>query len=303
MFEIIGYILLALILIPCIFGLIAPLLRSPKSIKNKNVLITGAGMGIGKEMAFEFASKGANIILVDINKENVDQAAKEVKEKYHKIQTWSFQCDVSNSVKVYEVAKEILQICERVDILVNNAGVVGGKFLLDSPDSLLRRTLEINTLAHFWTVKAFLPGMIERNSGHIVTIASIMGYIPAAGLVDYCCSKYGALGFAESIEIELRRLGKSGIKTTVVCPYAINTGMFSGLSVNLQWLVPTLKPKDVAEAIVDAVRRDKLQLLIPKVLHLTLLISQVVPVSVRNFILYLFGAYSGMDNFKGRSNN
>lgn len=77
-------------------------------------------------------------------------------------------------------------------------------------------------------MKAFLPDMIARNHGHIVNIASSAGLIGVTGLVDYCSSKFAAVGFHESLRAELEQLGKDGINTTVVCPYFINTGMFEG---------------------------------------------------------------------------
>ena len=70
--------------------------------------------------------------------------------------------------------------------------------------------------------------MIEKNHGHIVSIASAAGLFGAAGLVDYCASKFAAVGFEESFRNELSRLGKTGVKSTVVCPYFIKTGMFDG---------------------------------------------------------------------------
>lgn len=71
--------------------------------------------------------------------------------------------------------------------------------------------------------------MIEKNHGHLVTVASMAGKFGAAGLCDYCASKFAVVGFDESVRNELNRLGKTGVKTTVVCPYYINTGMFDGV--------------------------------------------------------------------------
>jgi short-subunit dehydrogenase len=79
------------------------------------------------------------------------------------------------------------------------------------------------------TAKAFLPDMMSRNHGHLVTIASAAGLFGVNGLADYCASKFGAVGFDESIREELFNLGKDGVHTTVVCPSFINTGMFDGV--------------------------------------------------------------------------
>jgi all-trans-retinol dehydrogenase (NAD+) len=77
--------------------------------------------------------------------------------------------------------------------------------------------------------KALIPSMIEKNHGHIVSIASLAGLFGVAGLSDYCASKFGAVGFDESLRNELTASGKTGVKTTVVCPYYIKTGMFDGV--------------------------------------------------------------------------
>jgi len=78
------------------------------------------------------------------------------------------------------------------------------------------------------TLKSFLPAMLARNSGHVVNIASIAGWMGVCGLLDYCASKYAAVGLDESLRMELAAMGKTGVRTTVVCPYFINTGMFEG---------------------------------------------------------------------------
>jgi len=80
------------------------------------------------------------------------------------------------------------------------------------------------------TLKNFLPAMVQRNHGHIVTIASMAGLIGASGLVDYCTSKFANVGFAESLGLELMKDNKDGIDTTIVCPHLIHTGMFEGFT-------------------------------------------------------------------------
>ena len=84
------------------------------------------------------------------------------------------------------------------------------------------------SLIFFQTLKAFLPSMMEKNHGHVVNIASNAGIFGVPGLIDYCASKFGAVGIDESLRNELCAVGKTGVKTTVVCPYYINTGMFEG---------------------------------------------------------------------------
>ncbi|MDK2413478.1 SDR family NAD(P)-dependent oxidoreductase, partial [Aphanizomenon sp. 202] len=98
----------------------------------------------------------------------------------------------------------------KVDILVNNAGIVTGKHFMDSPDDHIVRTFQVNTFAHFWTVKAFLNDMLDSNKGHIVNVASMAGWLGCNSLVDYCSSKFAAVGFDEALKLELKVLGKTG---------------------------------------------------------------------------------------------
>lgn len=79
------------------------------------------------------------------------------------------------------------------------------------------------------TLKAFLPAMMAKNHGHIITIASGAGHFGVAGLVDYCASKFGAVGIHKALTSELHSTKTDGVHTTCVCPYFINTGMFDGV--------------------------------------------------------------------------
>src|SRR3989338_7818246 len=105
--------------------------------------------------------------------------------------------------------------------------------------------------------------MLARNHGHVVTVASAAGLNGVAGLVDYCASKFGAVGLDESLRAELARLGKTGVHTTCVIPYYINTGLFTGVRTRFSWLLPILEPDYVARRIVRAVKNDEPWLAMP----------------------------------------
>lgn len=110
-------------------------------------------------------------------------------------------------------------------------------------------------------MKAFLPKMIENNKGHIVSIASMAGYVGTPKLVDYCASKYAVVGFDEALRAELDWMGINYIKTTLVCPYFIQqTGMFGNVVSRL--MVP-LKSNDVADRIIEAIMREEVNITIP----------------------------------------
>uniref|UniRef100_A0A3B3YZZ0 Short chain dehydrogenase/reductase family 16C, member 5a n=1 Tax=Poecilia mexicana TaxID=48701 RepID=A0A3B3YZZ0_9TELE len=167
--------------------------RKKKNIAGEVVLITGAGSGIGRLMAQEFAAHGTVLVLWDINQEGIKETARLAKNggasRVH-----CFVCDCSNKNEVYRVADQVKREVGDVSILVNNAGIVTGKKFMDAPDSLIEKTMEVNTMAHFWTYKAFLPAMIANNHGHLVSIASSAGLIGVNGLA-------GVSSFGHTIDV------------------------------------------------------------------------------------------------------
>ncbi|KFQ74743.1 Epidermal retinol dehydrogenase 2, partial [Phoenicopterus ruber ruber] len=201
--------------------------RRKKNVSGEIVLITGAGSGIGRLLSLKFASLGATVVLWDINQEGLKETSRLAKEN-GAVRVHCYICDCSKRQDIYRVADQVKKEVGDVSILVNNAGIVTGKRLIDSPDSLVEKTMDVNVMAHFWTYKAFLPAMIASNHGHLVSIASAAGLFGVNRLSDYCASKFAAVGFAESVDFEMKGLGKTGVKTTIVCPYYISTGMFDG---------------------------------------------------------------------------
>ncbi|NXT48628.1 RDHE2 dehydrogenase, partial [Pluvianellus socialis] len=187
-----------------------------------------------------------------------------------------------------------------VSILVNNAGIVTGKRFIDAPDSLVEKTMEVNSMAHFWTYKAFLPAMMASNHGHLVSIASSAGVIGVNRLADYCSSKFAAVGFAESVDLEMRVLKKSGVKTTIVCPFVINTGMFDGCKSKWPRLLPILEPEYVAEKIMTAIRQDQEILMIPRCLYFLFALKFILPAKLNFVFSDYFGSLYVMDEFHGR---
>ena len=157
---------------------------------------------------------------------------------------------------MYARADEVRAAAGDVDVLVNNAGIVSGRPLLELPDERIERTFAVNTLALFWTTKAFLPAMKARGSGHIVTVASAAGLIGTARETDYAASKFAAVGFNEALRQELRR-SAPGVQTTVVCPFYVDTGMFKGVKTRFPLLLPVLKEQDVADRVLKAIQHDQ----------------------------------------------
>ena len=267
-----------------------------KDLQDKVVLVTGGAAGIGRLMALKMAAKGAKLVIWDINKANLDKTVAEIRAITPEA-GWGYIVDVTDRALIYTTAERVKSECGPVDVLVNNAGVVSGKMFLDLPDEKIELSLKVNTLALFWTNKAFLPDMLARDSGHVVTIASSAGLVGVAGLADYCASKFGAVGFDESLRAELKKRG-SKVKTTVVCPFFIDTGMFDGVKTKFPHLLPILKEDVASEKIVEAILHDKPQLIMPPMI-LSVPIARALPVSLFDSINTFLGVNSSMDEFKG----
>uniref|UniRef100_A0A3Q3XHH1 Uncharacterized protein n=1 Tax=Mola mola TaxID=94237 RepID=A0A3Q3XHH1_MOLML len=271
-----------------------------KNISSEVVLITGAGSGIGRLMALEFAALDTVLVLWDINQEGMKETARMAKQSGAR-RVYYYLCDCSDKNDVYRVADQVKREAGDISILVNNAGIVTGKKFMDAPDSLIEKTMEVNTMAHFWTYKAFLPAMIANNHGHLVSIASSAGLIGVNGLADYCASKFAAVGFAESVGLELLATGKDGVKTTIVCPYFINTGMFDGCQTKWPRLLPILNPDYVAKKIIHAVLTDQVYLLLPRSMYLIAALKNIMPMKLGILLGQYLGAFNLMDKFRGHS--
>jgi len=257
----------------------------------KRILITGIGSGLGRRMALSMAREGGRIIGWDIRQEGLDNVLAELKLASGR-EHLGFQCDVGDSRQVYETAREVIDQVGTPDILINNAGVVSGQSFLHLSDEEINRTMRVNCMALFWTAKAFLPAMITRNTGHMVTIASAPGLVGTAQLADYSASKFAAVGFDEALRAELRKTAP-GVKTTVVCPFFIDTGMFAGVRTRCPWLLPIMDEQEAAARIVAAIRRRRPRLIMPPLVYSVPLL-RLLPVAAFDWIADLLGVNVSM---------
>lgn len=267
-----------------------------KDIKGQIVLLTGGGSGIGRLMALKLAKLGAVVVTWDINTKGNEETGDMIKKEGGK--AIAYTVDMSSRDEIYAAAEKVKTEVGKVDILINNAGIVSGSSFLDTPDQKIIRTFDVNTLAHFWTLKAFLPAMIEKKAGHVVNIASLAGQSGTNKLVDYCSSKFAAVGLDESLRVELFVQGHSDyVKTTVVCPYYISTGMFSGVQSKL---IPILEPGYVAERAVAAILTNAEVCILPAWTFILIAIKCVLPPPAFMLLSQAFGINCSMDQFTGR---
>lgn len=172
-----------LVYIDVILGLFRAKIR--KSIKGQNVLITGAGHGLGRELAHKLADEGANLVLVDINEANNEKVKQELMKKNKSTKVLTYSVDIRDESNVAKLANSVQADLGDIDILINNAGIVQCLPFLELSPALVERTFQVNTLSHVWTVRHFLPNMIKNKRGHVVAISSIAGLIASKYLTDY----------------------------------------------------------------------------------------------------------------------
>lgn len=266
------------------------------TISTRHAVVTGGASGIGRLVAARMAALGASVTLLDVDAAGLRRTESALCAAGGSAR--GVVCDVGDREMVSEVAADIARETGPVDILVNNAGVVSGRLLLDLSDEQIERTFRVNTLALFWTTRAFLPAMMERGFGHVVTVASAAGLIGSRRETDYAASKHAAVGFNEALRMELRRLAP-GVRTTVVCPYYVDTGMFAGVRTRFPLLLPILKEEQVAERIVRAVQLNRPKVEMPLLVR-TLPLMRLLPVPAFDRVADLLGINACMDEFCGR---
>ncbi|UOY92044.1 SDR family oxidoreductase [Ectobacillus sp. JY-23] len=183
-------------------------------MKNETVLITGASGGIGKELAYLFAKDGYHLVLIARDGSRLKSIANELQNKYG-TQVTMIAKDLSNQEAVSEVYKELQEKRVQVDYLVNNAGFgLFGEFAKTDLDKELNMIdLNIKTLTHL--TKLFLTGMMERNKGGILNVASTAAFQPGPLMAVYYATKAYVLSFTEALDNELK---DTNIKVAALCP-------------------------------------------------------------------------------------
>jgi NAD(P)-dependent dehydrogenase (short-subunit alcohol dehydrogenase family) len=195
-------------------------------LKNKIAIVTGASRGIGKSIAFAFAEEGAHLVLVARSPDQLEHVAHEIRKKGRTV--LPVTCDVSSAQEVQNLRDAVQHEFSRIDILVNNAGISRRSRLLESDNETWLKVIRINLFSTYLCTKAFLPMMEQTGQGRIINIASTAGKNPVPFNTAYSASKHGILGFTKSVASEVAITGYPGITVNAICPFYVNTDMFSG---------------------------------------------------------------------------
>jgi short-subunit dehydrogenase len=229
---------------------------------DKTIVITGASTGIGRQVAVDFAKRGAKALaIVARNRDRLNDVASEIKDRCDCL---IFECDVTDKAQVLSMAQSVLEKFGKIDVLVNNAGIgILGK-VQDQTTEEIEAITSTNYLGMIYCTKAFLGSMLAAGRGHIVNVASLAASFGIPGLAAYCGSKFAVLGFSESLSHELHG---SGIKVTVVSPIGVRTNFFDHPSFknsnmrNRQY--SSLNVKTVSKAVIRASTSPRLEIVVP----------------------------------------
>ena len=219
---------------------------------NKTVIITGASKGIGKEIALNFASKKANIVLISRDIESLKKIEHHIKKITKSV--ISIACDVSDLDSFTDAIKTTEKIFPKIDILINNAGITKDNLILRLNEKDWEDVINVNLKGCFNGIKSVSRNMIKNKSGKIINISSIIGLTGNIGQSNYAASKAGIIGLTKSIAKEF---GSRNINVNAIAPGYIETNMTKKLDetnknkfINNIPLKRLGKPKDVANLVL-----------------------------------------------------
>ncbi|MGE5360239.1 MAG: SDR family NAD(P)-dependent oxidoreductase [Bacteroidales bacterium] len=268
-----------------------------RDLRGKRTLITGGAAGIGRTIAERLVPEGAELVLVDLNEQSLNQTLAAVQAMGAEVSGYCL--DVTDIDAIPRLRDRVHQDLGPIDILVNNAGIVYGGALLDVPLEKHLRTYRVNVEGLVAMTYAFFPDLLARPEAHLVNIASAAGLVGLPFGSTYASSKWAVIGFSESLRLELELMKRHSVKVTTVCPSYVSTGLFDG--VRPPTATSMLTPEDLAEQVVDAIKRDHAYVLTPWLVRVTPVLKGVLPTRLFDAIAWSLGATSSMVHWRGHS--
>lgn len=226
-------------------------------LTGRNIVITGAGSGIGRALARRFAAEGPETLVVaDINLEAAEATAREVGGH-------AVRADVGREDEIKALIARAEELGGPIDVFFSNAGVPGPGGGPEASDEEWDQAWRVNVMAHVWAARALLPSMVERGDGYLLSTASAAGVLTQVGALVYSVTKHAAVSVAEWLAITY---GDAGVKVSCLCPLGVRTPMLDGAledTVGAAALLADelLEPEEVAEVVLDAIRAERFLIL------------------------------------------
>jgi 3-oxoacyl-[acyl-carrier protein] reductase len=210
----------------------------------KVIIVTGGGRGIGRTAAIALAANGAKVAVVATTDTEINSVAQEIESNGNI--ALPIVCDVSNEEQVIKMVKKVNEELGIVDVLINNAAIAFVERIVDTKTSDWDKMMAVNLRGTFLCTREVIGPMMERRSGKIINVSSRAGREPFANFTAYCTSKYGIIGFTETLAVEM---SDYNIFVNVVCPDRVITKM-STSSIPDGDYSDWLKPEDLADLFV-----------------------------------------------------
>ncbi|MGI8460460.1 MAG: SDR family oxidoreductase [Solirubrobacterales bacterium] len=254
--------------------------KEKKSLSGKVVAITGGARGIGRATAVALVRQGAKVAIGDLDVALAEKSAGEIGGE-----TIALELDVTRRDSFEGFLDQVEERLGSLDVLVNNAGIMPIGRFADESDATAQRMVDINLHGVLYGMKAALPRMERRNSGHLVNIASQAGKGGFPGGATYCATKFAVVGVSEAVRAEL---DGTEIEVSVVMPAIVNTELATGLKQARG--VKASEPEDVADAIVEALQTNRFEVHVPKITGTISRVMAVLPRSAREAVAKGLGA-------------
>ena len=238
-----------------------------KNLTGKVAVVTGASAGIGRSFAFALAAEGCRVVLISRRQEELDKLALEIQAQGG--QAIAIAADFGKSDKIREAIADIERTVAPIDILVNNVGAGTFKPLHLTSVEECDQAIQLPFVAAMTATHAVVAGMVQRKTGHIVNMTSPAGIFPLPFMVPYTAARHAMVGLSHALYEELHSYG---IGVSLICPSQVDTGYFANNDADISWypkissVFPILKPEDVAEAVVDAIKNNHREVILPQML-------------------------------------
>jgi NAD(P)-dependent dehydrogenase (short-subunit alcohol dehydrogenase family) len=246
------------------------------NLKEQVVIITGAGSGMGREMARQFADEGAKTVLADIQAEPLEETAAIVRDLGGA--TLAIETDVSQREHVDRMVQTAVDSFGRIDILINNAGYGYGATIEQTTEHEFQELWETNVLSVLFGMQAVIPIMRRQGSGHIISVASAAGKIAYPGIGAYSATKHAIVALTDSLRAEV---ADAGIYASVVLPIGTRTKFFQSARLAEGGSVgphgPTQSAQHVAQKVVACAKRPTPEVLPYKPLRIGIAIKSIAP--------------------------
>lgn len=228
-------------------------------LADRNLVITGAGSGIGRALALRMARERPRCIVVaDLNEPGVAAVAAEIGSIAHPVSV-----DVSREADIAKLVARARELGGPIDLFFSNAGVPGPGGGPEAADEEWQRTWEINTMAHVWAARLVVPEMVQRGEGYLLSTASAAGLLTQVGALAYSVTKHAAVAVAEWLAITY---GDAGVRVSCLCPQGVRTPMLDLAIEDPIGAAPLLaegllEPEEVAEVVIEGIRDERFLIL------------------------------------------